>query len=184
MNPVAYFLNLFRTPVPEGWRVRNVHDTFDLKWTNRFDFSFSSTLNEAIVHTLSADEMGGIIVFSTDVNATVNDANPIVQWFRRQYLTWRNRVLHKKNLDQALTKIKTQPGENKVGGYSIGSFFTGRYKSATGEIFDERSLAVEVLFINHRQLIELATVVCGIFNQETVLVKDNHGGKIFLVDRV
>lgn len=173
---------LFARKAPEGWRERPVMETFDLKWTNRYAFTFKESVNEAIIQALSAEEMGGIIVFSTDVNATIKHTNPIVQWFKRQFQTWKNRVTRKQKVDTAVASMKPQSGENSVGGYSMGNFFTGRYKSAGGELFDERSLAVEVLFVNHRQLVELATLVCGIFNQEAVLVKDNHSGKIFLVD--
>lgn len=180
--------SLLSRRVPKGYRVRNVFETFDQAWTNRYFFAFKepqkTVMVEGIMHTLHPDEMGGIIVFSTDVNATVDDANPVVRWFKRQYQTWRNRFAHKKKIDKALGMVKPQDGENAIGGYSIGNFFKGRYKSeTTGELFEERSLAVEVLFIKHRQLIELATTLCGLFNQQSVLVKDNASGKIHLVDR-
>ena len=178
MKRVLKFLSLFTSTWPKGFRVRGIYETFDQRWAARYRFNFETSVNEAILRTLKPDEMGGVIVFSTVVNSTVNHANPIVQWFKRQFHSWKNKFTHKRKLDKA---IKDRPD---VGGYSIGNFFKGRYKDeTTGELFDERSLSVDVVLINHTQLIDLATTLCGLFNQQSVIVKDNYGGAIHLVDR-
>lgn len=156
-------------------RVRRVEETFDLKWANRFTFKF--TISEAIKYELNKSEMGGVIVFSTDVNASLGDTNPIVRWFKSKYQTWVNRLTRASKVMKAVKQVGAS-------GFSIGNLFKGRYVSDSGQVFDEKSLSVEVLFISHKQLIDLATLICQTFNQESVLVKDNSNGKIYFVDGI
>ena len=59
----------------------------------------------------------------------------------------------------------------------------GKFENSVELAFaDEKSFAVEVLFINGRQLIELATSHAREFRQESVLEKDNATNEIYLVD--
>ncbi len=152
MNTISHYIR--RILGTQGYR--KVQQTFDMRWTNRYNFAFAS-LNEAIVRTLAAGEKGGIVVYSANVSAQASVANAILM-----------------AVDKALA--------SKPSGITVGNLFKGRYKSPSGQVYDEKSLAVEVLFINGRQLIELATRLAREFRQETVLAKDSATNEIYLVD--
>ena len=80
------------------------------------------------------------------------------------------------------TDVSDGEGETVPSGISVGNFFKGRYKSPNGQVYNEKSISVEVLFINRRQLLELATNLAKEFHQETVLVKDNADNQLYLVN--
>ena len=44
-------------------RVRRVDDTFDLKWTGRYSFTWADPENAAVIQTLRPKERGGTVVF-------------------------------------------------------------------------------------------------------------------------
>ena len=158
---------------------RKVQETYDMRWTNRYNFAFAS-VNEAVVHTLAIHEKGGVVVFSTDVNALLKGG--ILNAAKRFCLSLYNRLRQQAKIDRALASVSAGDGEDTPSGITIGNLFKGRYKSPEGQIYNEKSLAVEVLFINGRQLIELATSLAREFRQETVLAKDNATNEIYLVD--
>ena len=160
---------------------RKVQETYDMRWTNRYSFAFAS-VNEAVVHTLAIHEKGGVVVFSTDVNALVTDTNAVLRAVKRFWISLQNRLQRYGRIDRALASVSAGEGESKPSGITVGNLFKGRYKSPSGQVYDEKSLAVEVLFINGRQLIELATSLAREFRQETVLAKDNATNEIYLVD--
>ena len=159
---------------------RKVQETYDMRWTNRYSFAFVTSVNEAILKTLSNKEKGGIIIFSVDVNALLKGG--ILNAAKRFCLSLYNRLRQQAKIDRALASVSAGDGEDKPSGITIGNLFKGRYKSPEGQIYNEKSLAVEVLFINGRQLIELATSLAREFRQETVLAKDNATNEIYLVD--
>ena len=98
-----------------------------------------------------ADYRGGIIVFSTDVNAVSLDKN----------------------------KLKYN-GSEFIGACSIGNAFKGNYVGDNGEEYDERSTTIEVNGLPSQGLLRLAEMVARMFHQETVLVKDFNNMKLFL----
>lgn len=156
-----------------GTNYRLVEETFDLKWANRYNFEFSKSVNEAVVQTLAADEKGGVIVFSTDVNAKAG--NGVVNFAKAWVRSLVNRFTR-------LNKVQKAVNDVGVSGFSLGNFFRGHYKSQSGQVYDERSLALEVLFVTKDQLIKLGTALAREFNQEAVLVKSSATGEIYFVD--
>ena len=152
MNTISHYIR--RILGTQGYR--KVQETYDMRWTNRYNFAFAS-LNEAVVRTLAAGEKGGIVVYSADLSAQTSVANAVLM-----------------AVDNALG--------SKPNGITVGNLFKGRYKSPHSQIYNEKSFAVEVLFINGRQLIELATSLAREFRQESVLAKDNATNEIYLVD--
>lgn len=161
---------------------RRVSETFDMRFINRYNFSFDP-VNEAVVRTLAPKEKGGIVVFSTDVNAElVTDRYALVRAVKRFWLSLRNRVRRYSKIDRVLASVSADTDEAAPTGISVGNLFKGRYKSPEGQVYDEKSLAVEVLFISGRQLIELTTKLAAEFRQETVLVKDNATHEVYLLD--
>ncbi|MDD2708096.1 MAG: hypothetical protein PHV34_08810 [Verrucomicrobiae bacterium] len=149
-----------------------------MRWANRYVLRASSPLLEANSRTLKRNEAGGIIIFSMDVNATVQDASAFTKRLRQWWESLKNRLTHRAKGDWLVKRSGVG-----VGGYSIGNYFRGRYVSNSDKVFDERSLAIEILFIDCRQLVDLATEVCLVFQQESVLIKDNGRVEFYFVDR-
>jgi len=137
-------------------------------------------LAEARRKPLKSGEKGGIIVFSTDVNAALERQPGLLgslrQWLRSWYQTIVNRLTRKRKVSNILGAID-------IRGFSLGNYFRGYYKSDSGKIYSEKSLALEVLYINSAELEELATEIARAFQQETVLVKDLNNNQIYFADR-
>jgi len=152
---------------------RPVEETFDLKWSNRFSFTFKPTITEAVVQTLPSNERGGVVIFSTNINAT---AGPGILNFAK---AWFESLLNRFN---RVRKIDRVMKEKNISGFTLGNYFTGRYKSAKGALYNEKSLTLEVLMISKEQLIDLATALCKEFSQESVLVKSFSDGEVYFVD--
>ena len=151
----------------------------------------SGILFEGIEYEFGENERGGIVVFSTDVNA-IFDRDPqtaLKKFSAKVKSVWQtlvNRVKRVQKVDLALKRAQEQslPGDPGISGYSLGNFFTGRFKSSkTGKVYDEKSLSIEIIGINSRQLLLLATEIAKEFKQESVLVKDHESGKIYLADQ-
>jgi hypothetical protein len=132
---------------------------------------------ELIDYEFESEELGGIIVFSTTVNATVGDdaKKTLKQRLKGAWETLKNKVKLNKTLDQILFV------NNKVAGASIGNFFKGRYTAKDGSLYSEKSLAVEVIGITFELLVSIASEMAKAFQQETVLVKSNGSKRIVLV---
>lgn len=121
---------------------------------------------------------GGIVVFSTDVNASDINKNKVKNFIMKKYLTLVNRFMKNKKL----TDIVTKKFAGKINAFSIGNFFKGRYVSGD-KIFDEKSTSIEILGIDSNVLIRLATEIAREFKQETVLLKDFNTGRNILIDQ-
>jgi hypothetical protein len=131
-------------------------------------------LNEAIQKQLEFDEMGGLIVFSTDVN--VHTVKNLFGRLKDWWQTVKNRLGYRSEIERLVRKVGGK-------GFTIGTSFRGRYFSEQGEIFDEKSLTLEVLYANRQQLIDLATNLCRTFQQETVIVKTYADNQFYIVDK-
>lgn len=137
-----------------------------------------------------ADYRGGVIVFSTDVNAMDVNSGAIRNWLTKKFTTLRNRLFGKSMVNKVINKFNAtqdkKAGEQTVndfiGAFSVGNFFRGRYVGDNGKVFDEKSLAVEVNGVSSEALIYLAELIATEFQQETVLVKDLNKNKIYLAN--
>ena len=78
----------------------------------------------------------------------------------------------------------TAKKEEKIEAYSVGNFFKGKYVGDNGEMYNEKSLAIEINGISSRHLLEFAEMLAKDFMQETVLVKDLNLNKIYLADTI
>ena len=124
---------------------------------------------------------GGIITFSTDVNAIQMSPNSIVNKIKQSVETFKQRFGKDKLIHKAVNRFN-QNEDEYIGAYSVGNFFHGRYVGDNGEMYNEKSVSVEVNGLSTNSLVKLAEYIAEIFRQETVLVKDLNNGKIFLVD--
>ena len=134
------------------------------------------SLIEAIDWEVDDRSKGGIIVFSTDVNAVKQSENKIINWVKQKVKTLENRLFYNKKLD------KIANDKEEVYAWTIGKYLHGRYKAKDGAVFDENSLSIELLNVSTETLISFAEEVCRQFNQETVLVKDYANDKIMFVN--
>jgi hypothetical protein len=132
-----------------------------------------SEVNEEISYEFK--HKGGIIVFSVNVNAVKLSKNKLVRFIKNQFETATN-ILFK--TDKINKVIKNNP---KILGVTIGNFVRGRYRADDGSLYNETSLSVEIFGITSDVLNKTAEELAQEFKQETVLVKNYHENKIYLV---
>lgn len=125
---------------------------------------------------------GGIITFSTDINAMELSPNKIINKIKQVIETFKQRLGKDKLIHKVISVFDKENEEEYIGSYSVGHFFKGRYVGDSGEMFSEKSLSVEVNGLSSKSLVRLAERIADTFRQETVLVKDLNCNKIFLVD--
>lgn len=164
--------------VNEGWVEATKLNGISIDRKND-KFSIKQLLGEAKEYTF--ENKGGIIVFSTTVNAIYPDANSfllkIKNWFNSKYETLMNRLNSNNKINSVLSK------HQEVQGFSVGSFFKGVYKAKNGQLYDETSLSVEIIGIEPLLLEIIASELCQEFKQESCLVKDYQTNEIYLVNK-
>lgn len=129
---------------------------------------------------------GGIIVFSTDINAVQLDGNKLLNKIRQLVATFNNRFNRGKKIHKAINKFNdiVADSEEGIGAYSVGNFFKGKYVGDNGEMYSEKSLAIEINGLSSRNLLSFAELIAREFMQETVLVKDLNMNKVYLADDI
>ena len=134
-----------------------------------------SSLNERVMFEQSKKSKGGIIVFSTDVNAITLSKNQIINRIKQTIETFKNRLFATKKIDKIANK-------NELVGWTVGHYLDGRYTDKKGNQYGENSLSVEIIGIDTEKLINIATILCRYFKQESVLVKDYSENRVMFVD--
>ena len=132
-------------------------------------------MNESVDWEVDADKKGGIVVFSTDVNAVNLSPNRVANWIRQKFATFKNRQQSTRIIDKIANK-------NELVGWTIGHYLDGRYHAKNGKNFGENSLSLELVGIDDDKLIHVAEDICKEFMQECVLVKSYSTGRIMFVD--
>lgn len=125
--------------------------------------------------TFGDQEKGGVIVFSTDVNAVQLQSNKLVDWLKKKRETLKNRITSRKKIDKVAV-------DNDLIGWTIGKFLNGRYKAKNGQQYGENSLSVEIVGIDSEALEKIALELCKEFKQESVMVKDYITGEIYFAE--
>lgn len=136
-------------------------------------------LAEAIVHEFPPEEHGGVITFSTEVNATIEPGSNLLARLGRQV------AATLKSRHQGWTAYgRSKRAIQQAGG--IGFNFArsrGHYRDpSTGAAFDESSISIDITGINTQQLQDLARSLCRQFDQQSVLIYDRTTGRRFLFD--
>jgi hypothetical protein len=131
---------------------------------------------------------GGVIVFSTDVNAVSGAAETKIgklkDFVKNKLDTFKNKVLKNKKLTSLIQKHNlASPEDYFIGSFSIGNFFNGRYVDFKGRVYNEKSSSIEILGVPSEVLLLLATEIANDFKQESVLVKDFNKNRFYLADR-
>lgn len=121
-----------------------------------------------------SDNRGGIIVFSTDINALKLDDNKVLNKIRQILTSYKKDSMIKSN----------DNGGESIGAYSVGNFFKGKYVGDNGKMFADKSLSIEINGLSRKSLLKMAEMLAQEFLQETVLVKDLNKNKIYLADSI
>ena len=129
------------------------------------------------------DYRGGIIVFSTTVNAVSLDKNKIKNKVKQILATIGQRFNASNISHKIVNKFNkyNETGEY-IGAYSVGNAFKGKYVGDNGEQFDERSITIEVGGLSTKGLLRLGEMIAKVFHQETVLIKDMNNFKFYLAN--
>jgi len=128
---------------------------------------------------LTEMEPGGMIVMSTDVNATVGKS--FLGWAKGFMKTWWNRVMKNRKVDDELIRLVKDRGMDT--GWSVGNLFRGRYMSPkSGDTFNEKSFAVDIRGVPFDFVEKAAKALRKKFDQEGVLVIDHARNKTFYLD--
>ena len=129
---------------------------------------------------------GGIVVFSTDVNAVQMDNNQILNKIKQFIATFNNRLNRNKKIHGVINRLNKSitDASERIGAYSVGNFFKGKYVGDNGEMYNDKSLSVEINGISSKNLLKFAELLASDFMQETVLVKDLNMNKIYLADSI
>lgn len=134
----------------------------------------NSIIYEGIDFELDKSQFGGIIVFSTDVNAIKLSTNKLANFIKQKLSTISNRL-------NATKKIYKVANKHNLVGWTIGHYFNGRYTAKNGKNFGENSLSIEVVGVDNDTMISIAEDICRDFQQESVLLK-LFNGRILFVD--
>lgn len=128
---------------------------------------------------------GGMIVFAVNVNAVQMSNNKIINALKQFIETTKNRFNKDKIVHNTIMNFnsdETRNGGEYIGAYSLGNFFKGKYVGDNGEMFNDRSICLEINGLSSKSLLKLAEMIADRFKQETVLVKDLNKNKIYLAD--
>ncbi len=132
-------------------------------------------IGEGIQFEPEADQRGGIIAFSTDVNAIQLSPNKIVNWIKQEIATLENRLTTTKKVDRISV-------DHDLIRWTIGHYLDGRYTAKNGKQYGENSLSLEVVGVDFEKLVRIGEDLCKSFHQESVLVKDYSSGRVLFVD--
>ena len=144
--------------------------------TSKNVIASSMPIDEAIDWEVPQEELGGMIIFSEEVNALPQSSNKVVNWIKQKVMTLTNKMKYK-------SKIDSIADNHNLVGWTVGKFLDGRYKAKNGKMYGENSLSVEIVGVPVDTLIDIATELAREFDQESVLVKDYSGGRIIFVNQ-
>ena len=122
---------------------------------------------------------GGMVVMSTDVNATVSKSSLVgkVKGFLR---TWYNRLFRTHKVDEEMSKMVQEKGLET--GWSIGNLFSGRYYSPDKkQTFNEQSMAIDIRGVDFDFVKEAGKRLGFDFGQESVLLVDHSNGRTLMM---
>jgi hypothetical protein len=130
---------------------------------------------ESVTFEVPDGMRGGMIIFSTEINAKKLSKIAIVDKFKKFVRNFRSARSANKRLDKIVLG-------HKLEGWTVGRFLRGRYTAKNGEFFDENSLSLEITGVNQETLMSIAEELCVEFDQESVMVKTYDDNKIMFVN--
>ena len=121
------------------------------------------------------DYRGGVIVFTTDVNADKLRDDEIKQFLE----TFTQRL--KKDEKPHTVRHKSN-SEDFIGTHSLGHFFKGKYVGENGEIFNNESLALKIKGLSSKELLRLGEKLANDLVHHAVIIKDLNTNKIYIAE--
>jgi hypothetical protein len=116
------------------------------------------------------DNPGGIIIFSTDLNSTLGNAETFIDKVKFFFDSKWKTILNRLNVSERLRKILLN--KYKLVGYTLGKNYTGFYTSKNGLSFNEKSFTIDIAGVDSDALVLIASEICREFKQESVMVRD------------
>jgi hypothetical protein len=165
-RPAWFVVNLiyrFALPLPTGAEVYNASG--EVVATDAVDW-----------RRFKPREMGGTIVFAP----TLAESPDFLARLKKRVVGFLQSLASGK-LGRFLSN-RRHPGHENVA-FSIGHPYEGKYWSHTEQVYDETSMAVEIVGIRRAVLIELATEIAREFDQREILVFDTASSRIYTVNR-
>ena len=187
ITPIKYFREDGKNYLPGGIYSARAYIENRMRANTK---SFKSILKEAL-----NDEQygvrkykGGIIVFSYDVNSVIDQKKNIIKiqkFLEKKYYTWKNRLTKSSKVYKIINDWNKDFNENSeffIHGASFGNSFYGKYIDALGNVYNEKSMTLELIGVPSELLLLIATDICREFLQDSVIVKDFNKDKIYYVD--
>jgi hypothetical protein len=125
-------------------------------------------------------EMGGTIVFAP----TLAESRDFPARLKKRIVAFLEAVANRWHSSGTLGRFfsrRRHPGHDVA--FSIGHLYEGQYRSHTEQIYDETSMAVQIVGIRRAVLIELATEIAREFDQREILVFDTASSRMYTVNR-
>lgn len=132
-------------------------------------------VSEAIQFEPDSEHKGGMIIFSTEVNAENMSSNRLIKFLKQKFASFKNKLYSYKKIDNIANNY------NLVG-WTVGKFLSGRYTAKNGKTYSEDSLSVEIIGIDTDELNNIAEDLCIEFLQESVLIKNYNENRIYFID--
>lgn len=117
---------------------------------------------------------GGMIVLSSDINATGEDEE------QKQKGTEYQQSFGAEYISNTIDNYINEKGLEGVG-HTIGKNFSGRYVT-NGIVYDENSFTIDLAGIDTDTLLDIAADLAHNFYQKEVLVRDFNNNKTYFVD--
>lgn len=182
---IKYFSTDGRKTIPNGHPLQKGGFLSECR-KNLDSFSLSEAVHDN-QYGLS-DYRGGIIVFSTNVNAVKLSKNAFKNKIKTIIVNFEQRFFSGKKINNVINdfnkSFKTSPNgkDETICAFSIGNAFKGRYVGDNNEVYNERSMSIEVNGLSSEGLLYLGEMIARAFHQETVLIKDLNKNKIYLAN--
>ena len=162
--------------IRRAYRCKNKNDIFGvIKSTGAVEMLSYKQYNKHIAQKIKEFEhLGGTITFSSDVTHKWVDGerkeidgviDKIVAWIK----TYGNRIFVSKQINKAVTDAIPRDI-----GISLGNFFVGRYIDQDGNVFDEKSISIDIKNVTSEELKNLSHAICKQFDQNSVIVEDKN----------
>jgi len=167
--------------IENGFVIQDIYDVENIK-----GLISSLKLNEVmpIYWYKAVDlELGnsvGVIIFSTDLDATIVNAETFSEmvkfFFDSKWKAFLNRLNVSDKLRNILLDKYTKPE------YTLGRNFTGSYKNKNGITINKNSYTIGIVGVDSDILILIASEICKEFKQKTVMVRDFNKSKVYFVN--
>ncbi len=155
-------------------------------------YSFGISFLESGVMKYNAKEMeriaartflkpGGQIVLSPDVTRKISE-NKLLNWLGNLPRTlWQK---YWQRVDKPSDIIEEQATKEGIDtGWTIGKLGHGRYVDKKNDVkFDERSYTIDISGVDIPFIEKVALEIMKAFKQDSVLIKDNSSGSVYLFD--